>query len=120
MSICRTLAALLLNPTGAIDMKLDLIPLCSSLFTHSVKDKVLVTDVTDLGRTFAFSQLYDDACDVGLALQNEKTSHVTTWYVSRDVHDAEGDLMHIELLPTYESVAANPAIVGYKMMILND
>jgi hypothetical protein len=97
-------------------MKLDLIPLCSSLFTHSVKDKVLVTDVTDLGRNFAFNPLYDDACDIGLA----KTGHVTTWYVSRDVCDPEGDLMHIELLPTYESVVANPAIVGYKMMILND
>lgn len=101
-------------------MKLELTPLCSSLFTHSVKDKVLVTDVTDLGLRFAFSQLYDDACDVGLALQHEKTGNITTWYVSRDVHDNEGDLMHIELLPTYESVAANSAIVGYKMLILND
>jgi hypothetical protein len=101
-------------------MKLDLTPLCSSLFTHNSNDKVLVTDVTDLGRNFKFDQLYDDACDAGLALQHKKTGNVTTWYVSRDVHDAEGDLMHIELLPTHESVEANPAIVGYKMIILND
>lgn len=93
--------------------------LSSSLFTHNLTDKVLVCEASELGGG-KFSPLYDDACDIGLDLRNEKTGNITTWSFSRDVYDADGDLMHTELSPIFESVRRNPALQGYKMIILND
>lgn len=107
-------------PTGATNMKLNPTLVGSSHFTHVAAKKVLVTELSDLGRSFSMKPLYDDACDVGLTLINERTGNVTRWYFAQDVVDADGDLMHIELRPTHESVATNPAIDGYTMLLLND
>lgn len=120
MSTLRTVAVLVMKATGAIDMKLTLTPVCSSHFTHVVAKKILVTEMSDLGRNFVVEQLYDDACDVGLALRNKRTGNTTTWHITHDVYDEDGDLMHLELRPTHESVASNPAIRDYKMLLLND
>ncbi len=113
-------AALVMNRIGAINMKIIPTLVSSSQFTHVATKKVLVAELSDLGPRFVLKPLYDDACDIGLAFLNERTGSVTTWYFTHDVLDGDGDLMHVELRPTSESVASNPAMRDYTMILIND
>ena len=48
----------------------------SALFFHNPQNKTLTADISDL-QLNRFEQLFDDACDIGLALRNPKTENVT-------------------------------------------
>lgn len=89
-------------------------------YFHHIKDeKKLVSEYSDL-QLKDFHQLYDDACDVGIALYNPKTGSVTRWYWADDERDREGDIMLSKLLPCKESIRKYPALEGYTMIIFND
>lgn len=100
-------------------MLLNVVQVNSSLFSHFPKTKRLVADLSDI-QVKRFQQLYDDACDVGFALRNEKTGNVTRWSVSDEVRDNENELVAYTLFPTPESVRAQPVLQGYSITLLND
>ena len=69
-----------------------------------------------------WQQLYDDACDVGIALRSHKTGVTTTWYLCEGdtVTDADGDVLWWVLKPTTETVRINPSLSAYRLKVYND
>ena len=101
-------------------MQLNVTQVNSALFTHNPKAKTLVAELSDLMIT-KFFPLYDDAADVGFAIRNPKTGNVTRWAVSNEIRDnVENELLGYKLVPTPESVRAQPVMKGYTMTLLND
>jgi len=90
-------------------------------FSHNKNEKKLVSEYSDL-RLRQFHRLYDDACDVGLALYNPKTGSVTRWYLDNDEYTSGPDreLVCSNLKPCDESIRKYPALKGYQMIIFND
>lgn len=87
-------------------------------FTHNAEAKMLVSDISDLGVN-PFVQLYDDACDTGLAVYNPRTNSTTYWYNVAEV-TKEGELTMWVLQPTHESCRKHPAVQCYTMHVYND
>ena len=61
-------------------MQLNITPYNIKRFTHNAEAKLLVTEASDLNwmpGTDDFKQLYDDACDIGIALSNPRTGSTT-------------------------------------------
>jgi hypothetical protein len=83
---------------------------------------LLTAEASELGLRpgFSFSRLYDDACDVGLALRSHKTGMVTTWCLSDTEKDGEGDVIRWVLVPTPEALRKNPGLRNYRLNIYND
>jgi hypothetical protein len=77
-----------------------------------------VAEISDLQCNF--QPLYDDACDVGIALSNPRNGNVTRWAVSEEVRDAENELIGWYLVPTPESLRKNAELAGYVLTIYND
>jgi hypothetical protein len=100
-------------------MWLSITEVNSALFTHNPKAKTLTAEHSDLGSP-AFVRMYDDACDVGLALRNKLTGNVTRWVLANEERDGEGELTGWVLHPAPESLRANAALLGYKIVIFND
>lgn len=91
----------------------------SKAFTHCAAKRSLTSEISDLG-IHRFSRLYDDACDEGFALVNEKTGNKTVWSVQNEIRDGEFELSGWVLKPTWESIRKNPALADYSMTIFND
>jgi hypothetical protein len=101
-------------------MLLNVVQINSALFTHNPKAKTLVAELSDI-QVKGFQPLYDDAADVGFAIRNPKTGNVTRWAVSNEIRDnVENELLGFKLVPTPESVRAQPVMQGYTMTLLND
>ena len=104
-------------------MQLNPAPFPISRFTHNPESKMLYVEMSDLSYTagrLPFEQLYDDACDEGIAVYNPRTNSTTYWYYVADVRDADGDLTMWVLQPTTESCRKHPGVQNYTMHILND
>lgn len=78
----------------------------------------LVAEASDL-RFFGAQRLYDDACDVGIAIRNEATGNVTRWVLA-DVEQAEGETTAWVFHPTTETAKEHPLLAGWKAVVLND
>jgi hypothetical protein len=66
-------------------------------------------------------RLYDDACDVGLALRNPRTGNVTRWHMLDEIRDPrENELLGWMLAPTHETLRKQPELQGYQLNIVND
>lgn len=102
-------------------MQLKLTPYSANNVEWLGRLKRGVVDASTLGLRpgHQFQPLYDDACDVGLALYNDKTQATVVWFWSEDVF-VDGDLAFYRLKPTYESVRKYPGLEGYELHILND
>jgi len=100
-------------------MELQVPVISSKHFTHCSKSKRLLTDISDLNCRLPLAPLYDDACDVGLALRNEKTGNVTRWALA-DTVQQDGDVLGWYFVPCTESVRKNKALMGYCMQVVND
>ena len=104
-------------------MQLSPAPFPIRMFTHNPESKMLFVEMSDLGcapGNLPFSQLYDDACDEGIAVYNPKHNSTTYWHTAAEVRDADGDLTTWVLLPTHESCRKHPGVQNYVMHILND
>ena len=66
-----------------------------------------------------YSQLYDDACDVGCETFNPRTWRTVRWYMSSEVVE-EGDLKVTIFKPCTESMRKDPRLEGWELHILND
>lgn len=107
-------------------MKLPLIPVSSSVFTvdKPFRDSVardIVAVISDFGKGFSFGKLYDDACDVGLAVQGPN-GQISEWYVSDIGYSPFNydDLIGWTLRPTSDTVRKYPDLKRYKMYVDND
>lgn len=105
-------------------MQLHPNPYCIAQFSHHAESKTLIAEASTLGWKpgyTRFDQLYDDACDVGIAVYNPRTMSTTYWHtVGGPAEDADGDVTHWLLQPTYESCRKHPGVQNYIMHILND
>lgn len=60
---------------------------------------MLVAEVSDFGRGFAFERVYDDACDEGLTVVSHHTGREVVYGVEHVERDPEGDLLFWKLRP---------------------
>lgn len=100
-------------------MLLEIPELDAKLFTWNRIDRIAVTEHSDLGNT-PWRQLYDDACDVGIAVRNAHTGALTHWYLHEEKRDAEGDLTVIVFRPTIETLWRLRYMNGWEIHVLND
>lgn len=91
----------------------------SANVSHSARRRLLVCEASDLGRGFRLEHLYDDACDVGMALLNPRTGNVTRWSLSEEIRDNEHELQRLILAPTPETIHKQPELKGYRLNIIN-
>lgn len=103
-------------------MQLYVHPYDIGRFAHNPGEKTLAIEASDLnwmpGYT-DFVPLYDDACDVGIAVVNSRTCIITHWYLVNECV-VGGDLVHWNLKPTNESCRKHPGVQNYTMRIYND
>lgn len=66
-------------------------------FHWSPSERSLTADLSDLGPGFRFERLYDDAVDLGLAIQGRGKVH--RFYLSDSEKDGEGEVVRCVLLP---------------------
>jgi hypothetical protein len=78
-----------------------------------------MVDISDLGLSFNFDRIYNDACDVGLILVSDKTGDAATFYL-HDVVKEDGDVIYWFLLPTSETIREFPRLKTSKIKIWND
>ena len=91
-------------------------------FNHSARDKMLVTEASNLNWMPGednFKPLFVPG-SIGIALSNPRTGSTTYWYYVAEARDCEGDLTHWILHPTHESCRKHPGVQCYTMHILND
>lgn len=88
--------------------------------TVNTASKMLVTERSDMGNMPLLSQLYDDACDVGLALHNEQTGKTTRWHLLREEKDGEGELQVTIFAPCSETLRFHRSLQGWTLHVLND
>lgn len=92
----------------------------SETLSHNANKGLLIGEASDLGFR-GMEPLYDDACDVGLALVNPRSGNVTRWYLKEEVRDLrEGELLGWMLLPTTESIRKQPELRDYQFNLVND
>jgi hypothetical protein len=94
-------------------------------FTCSKERKSFSAEASDLGFRAGqepFGRLYDDACDVGITLDNLETGNRTHWYLPQDQPevDGEGDIKCWVFKPTSETLRAHPKLAGWTVTVFND
>lgn len=104
-------------------MKLHVTPISSHKFSvHCTGGRIsLVTELSDLlpSQTIHAQRLYDDACDVGLAVKSEKTGRVATFVMS-SVDEREGEVSGWTYTPTRETSCAMPELAAVTVLVIND
>jgi len=99
-------------------MKLPLIPFDGSRFRIDSAEKMMTAEASEL-TGFHFSRLYDDACDIGIAISSPYTGLIATFYLSKTDADNE-DTYGWNFLPCVEDLRKNPTLEGWKVLVIND
>ncbi len=88
-------------------------------FSFDPKTGWLVAEASDFTGSELFHQIYQDACDIGMAIvgRNGKT---VRYYLAEEKRDDEGDLQVQILLPCPEDVRKVSSAAGTQIHILND
>lgn len=101
-------------------MQLAVTQYSSEGLSHSAQKALLIGEASDIGFR-GLERLYDDACDVGLALVNPRTGNTTRWYLQQEIRCArENELLGWMLRPTPETVQKQPELKGYQFNLVND
>lgn len=79
-------------------------------------------EASDLARIGSeiFHRLYDDACDIGITIVNDKTGRWADFFLYAIDKDQEGDIACWKLAPTYETKRRIPGATNLKVVIFND
>jgi hypothetical protein len=94
----------------------------NALLDHDLVHKTLSAEISTLHKVI-FSRLYDDACDMGIAVHNSKRDTTTFWYIDKELitpQDPDQEVYGWELRPCSESIRTFPAIEQYKLTLWND
>jgi hypothetical protein len=92
------------------------------LFDVDHKHKEMVTEASTLGIPAGHptaTQLYDDACDVGIVLRSHTTNKLAHWYLEEE-EAVDGDLLLWKFKPVYETLREQPQLEGWTLIVLND
>jgi len=101
-------------------MQLNVTQYSSEGISHSAKNTLLIAEASDIGFR-GVERLYDDACDVGIALRNPRSGNVTRWYLLEEIRDPrENELLGWMFAPTTESIHKQPELAGYQFNLVND
>lgn len=94
-------------------------------FSYDNGDCVFVAEASTLGFTAArgggeamLRRIYDDACDVGIAIRGR--NDVVWFYLESEDRDREGDVAGWRFKPIAEHVRRYPAIAGTSVLVIND
>jgi hypothetical protein len=92
-------------------------------FDFDKKSKLFTQEISTLcqgqRRLPVFTQIYDDACDIGLKLISDHTGKEIVFVVAGEDTDGE-DIHGWRLEPTTESIRKVPECANLKMLIIND
>lgn len=110
---------MILQPVAVID---------GNRFTRSDDGNTYVAEMSDFGSLadqlrgggLQFHQIYDDACDVGIAIRVPKTGVIVWFYEALVQRDREYDIQWWEFVPITEHVRKYPALANVKVRIYND
>jgi hypothetical protein len=94
-------------------------PFDSNQFSYDKSDKTLIAEASDLNDRH-LQQIYNDACDVGLAIRSAKTGKIVTYHMTNEHKDNEGDIQFWDYEPTTESIRRVPECLGSKLKVFND
>jgi hypothetical protein len=100
-------------------MKLNLHPIQSNRFGFNPQTGVIYAEASDFNGINLRSQIYDDACDVGLAIQSSVTGVVITYHLSQE-ETKDGEVTAWKYLPVPEDVRKHPECAGTSVTIFND
>jgi hypothetical protein len=102
--------------------QLTLVPFTTQGMSRLPKAGLLLGEASTMGIRpgHQWERLYDDACDVGLALTSHKTGVTTTWYLKDTVKDSEQEVLGWMFCPTPETARRHPELARYQLNIGND
>ena len=91
-------------------------------FSYDAKTRTFIVESSDLAplRSFGWTRLYPDACDVGIFLTSSKTGVTIRYYISNTIEDREGDVQYWELSPVTEDIRKFPVVRNTKVIVYND
>jgi len=98
-------------------MLLNIIPLSSDCFTND--DGCLVAEASDL-RGHQHQRLYDDACDVGLAIQSTRTNRIVTFFLSKTITNELNEVEGWVYLPIPQDVRKYGLPANLSVKVFND
>lgn len=91
----------------------------SELFTYDAPNKVLVTELSDLGKGFRLEQIYQDSADAGFTMVSARTGKAIDFVeCGRDMNGDEIAGWRFE--PKPEQARKHPEIKGLTALIIND
>lgn len=102
-------------------MQLTLNALPHRLFHSVPATRSLIAEASDLGfraGRLPFSRLYDDACDMGIAIAGKHSTAV--FFLVGEDKDREGEIAGWLFEPTPETLRACPGLAGWHVTIIND
>jgi hypothetical protein len=99
-------------------MKLNLPVHSTRHFSVHLSDKLMIAEASNLTGKL-MGQMYDDACDVGMAIHKDKTSKESEWNLVKTDEDNE-DVFGWNFEPTAESIRKFPNLRGWTVLIIND
>jgi hypothetical protein len=85
----------------------------------SFKDNTFVAEASDFTGRVIERQIYDDACDIGIAIRSSSTGKIMKFFLHQIKKDGEGDVMFWE----YHICADDARVPGckdLKVIIFND
>lgn len=92
----------------------------SSQFTYDKLNKKFTTEISDLGPSFRFVQIYPDAADLGFTMISAKTGKEVRFFVDQIGENRDGDITHWVCKPDMYAVRKNPSLNGVTVTIFND
>lgn len=78
------------------------------------QDGALVAEASDLGGRFGLERIYDDACDVGIAIQSHHTNRIEWFYLDKR-EERDGEVLAWEFKPVSAGLHG-----AQKVVIFND
>lgn len=96
-------------------MKLQLNPLPLKKFTFDKNKRTLVAEMSDFGPLrdgrWWLQRIYDDACDVGIAIASELTGKTETFCLVREEINSENELIALHFIPLDELANVDTVII---------
>lgn len=91
-----------------------------SVSSHEDGTKVLVAEASTLGY-HGPRRIYDDACDVGIAIRSHRTGRLVRFYLDSEDMDHSGeDVAGWRFRPIAEDVRRAPEASRTSVLIIND
>ncbi len=95
--------------------RLKLTPLALSRFHYDKVRKLLSAEASDFGPAregqWWLQRIYDDACDVGIAVHNKDTGRTEVFYLHDVKEDGEGDIQAWSFRPLNEKLATVKEVI---------